>query len=182
MCATSHPLGVPPIGGQSDSVRTRTRKEARAGYCEHPKSRPRQGPPTPVLRRPADVLERRMMRGLPDDAQLDHQDTGSHDQATRRALYLDASKHRPVVSLSADVPGFVQKDLAVSHVGRRSWDAAIARVGRRSNFGGESVLLLNVRASALPAGCRIRLRYRTRIGRCRRGGNPCSARRTGTRR
>jgi hypothetical protein len=43
-------------------------------------------------------------------------------------------------------------------VGRRSRGAAIARVGRRSNFGGESVPLLNVRASALPAGCRIRLR------------------------
>jgi hypothetical protein len=32
--------------------------------------------------------------GLPDDAQLDHECTGSHDQATRRALYLDASKNR----------------------------------------------------------------------------------------
>ena len=182
MRAISHPLGVPPSGGQSDSVCTRTRKRARAAYGECPKSCPRQGRLTPVLRRPADILERRKMRGIPDDAQLDHQDTGSHDQATRRALYLDASKHRPVVSLSADVPSFVQEDLAVSHVGRRSRDAAIAGVGRRSHFGGESVPLLNVRASALPAGCRIRLRYRTRIGRCRRGGNPCSARRTGTRR
>jgi hypothetical protein len=32
--------------------------------------------------------------GLPDDAQLDHECTGSREQATRRALYLDASKHR----------------------------------------------------------------------------------------
>jgi hypothetical protein len=32
--------------------------------------------------------------GLPDDAQLDHECNGSRDQATRRALYLDASKHR----------------------------------------------------------------------------------------
>jgi hypothetical protein len=32
--------------------------------------------------------------GVPDDAQLDHECTGSRDQATRRALYLDASKHR----------------------------------------------------------------------------------------
>jgi hypothetical protein len=32
--------------------------------------------------------------GLPDDAQLDHECTGSREKATRRALYLDASKHR----------------------------------------------------------------------------------------
>jgi hypothetical protein len=32
--------------------------------------------------------------GLPDDAQLDHECTGSHDQAARRALYLDASENR----------------------------------------------------------------------------------------
>jgi hypothetical protein len=32
--------------------------------------------------------------GLPDDAQLDHECTGWRDQATRRALYLDASKDR----------------------------------------------------------------------------------------
>jgi hypothetical protein len=171
----SHSLGVPPSGGQSDGVRTRTRKEARAGYCEHPKSRPRQGRLTLVLRWSADALQRRRMRGLPDDAQLDHPYTGSRDQATRRALYLDASEHRPVVSLSADVPGFVQEDLAVSHVGRRSRDAAIAGVGRCRHFGGESVLLLNVRASALPAGCRIRFRYSTRLGRRHRGGNPRSA-------
>ena len=96
--------------------------------------------------------------GLPHDAYLDHQQIGSHDQATRQALYLDASKDRPVVSLSAAVPDFIQEDVAVSHVGRRTQDAAIARVGGRGNFGGEPMLLLNVRASALPAGCRIRLR------------------------
>jgi hypothetical protein len=32
--------------------------------------------------------------GLLDDAQLDRESTGSHDQATRWALYLDASKNR----------------------------------------------------------------------------------------
>jgi hypothetical protein len=89
---------------------------------------------------------------------LDRQHTGSRDQATCRALYLDASKYRPFVQLSAHIPSFVQEDLAGPHVGRRTRDAAISRDGRRGNFGGESVLLLNVRASALPAGCRIRLR------------------------
>ena len=37
-------------------------------------------------------------------------------------------------------------------------NTASAGVGRCSNFGGESVLLLNVRASAIPAGCRSRVR------------------------
>jgi hypothetical protein len=74
--------------------------------------------------------------GLPDDAQLDHEYTGSRDQATRRALYLDASKHRRDISLSANVPRFVQEDLAVSHVGRRGRYTAIAGVDRCSNFGG----------------------------------------------
>ena len=96
--------------------------------------------------------------GLPDDAQLDHECNGSHDQATRRALYLDAFAHRPDVSLPADLPDVFQEGLAVAHVGRRSACTAIAGVDRRSDFGGESVLLLNVRASALPAGCRIRFR------------------------
>src|SRR4051812_374526 len=41
---------------------------------------------------------------LLDDAQLDHECNGWHDQATRRSLYLDASQHRPDVSLSADLP------------------------------------------------------------------------------
>jgi hypothetical protein len=74
--------------------------------------------------------------GVPDDAQLDHECTGSRDQATRRALYLDASKHRGDVSFSADVPGFVQEDLAGSHVGRRGRHTAIAGVDRRSNLDG----------------------------------------------
>jgi hypothetical protein len=102
--------------------------------------------------------------GLTDDAQLDHERTGSHDQAARRALYLDESKHLRDVSLSAHVPGFVQEDLAVSDVGRRGWYTAIAGVDRRSHFGGESVLLLNVGASALPAGCRNRFPKSTRPG------------------
>jgi hypothetical protein len=96
--------------------------------------------------------------GLTDDAQLDHDCTGSHDQAARRALYLDESKHRRDVSLPAGLPGFVQEDLAGPDVGRRGWYTATARVGRCGNFVGQSVLLLNVRASALPAGCRIRVR------------------------
>ena len=82
--------------------------------------------------------------GLPDDAQLDHECNGSHDQATGRSLYLDASQHRPDVSLSADIPRFVQEGLAVSYVGRRTGYTAIAGVNCRSNFGGQSVLLLNV--------------------------------------
>lgn len=180
-CATSHPLSVPPSGGKSDSVPTCTQR-GQAADCERSKSRPRQGRRTPVLRRPADVLQRRGMKGLPDDAQLDQKYLDLRDEAIRRALHLDASEHRPVVSLPADVPGFVQEDLAVSHVGRRGRNAAIAGVGRRNNFSGESVLLLNVGASALPAGCRIRLRYRTRLGHCRRGGNPRFPRRTGSRR
>jgi hypothetical protein len=49
--------------------------------------------------------------GLPDDAQLHHECNGSHDQATHQALYLDASQHRLDVSLSADLPGFVQGSL-----------------------------------------------------------------------
>ena len=53
-----------------------------------------------------------------DDAQIDYESTGSGDPATRGALYLDAYKHRPDVSLSADISGFVQERLADSHVGR----------------------------------------------------------------
>src|SRR6185295_15559054 len=86
--------------------------------------------------------------GLPDDAQFDHKCTGWRDQATHRALYLlDESQHRPDVAVSADVPRLVQEDLAVSHVGRRIRYPALAGVDRRGDFGGESVLLLNVRAS-----------------------------------
>ena len=74
--------------------------------------------------------------GLPDDEQLDLECTGPRDQATRRALYLDESEHCPDVSVSADVPDFVQEDLAVAHVGRRGGYTAIAGVDRRRNFGG----------------------------------------------
>ena len=42
--------------------------------------------------------------------------------------------------------------------GGEAGTSAIAGVDRRGDFGGQSVLLLNVRASALPAGCRIRFR------------------------
>ena len=96
-------------------------------------------------------------RGVLEDARLNYKFSGSRDQAVRRAICLDASKHRADVSLSADIPGFVQEDLAVSDVGRRTSDAEIAGDRGRSDFGGESVLLLNVGAFALPAGCRIRL-------------------------
>ena len=82
--------------------------------------------------------------GLSDDDQLDHECTGSRDQATHRALYLDESQHRPDVPVSADVPRLVQEDLAVSHVGRRIRDPALAGVDRRGDFGGEPVFLLNV--------------------------------------
>jgi hypothetical protein len=57
-------------------------------------------------------------KSLPEDPQHDFEHTGSRDQATRPTIYLDASQHRPDISLSPDVPGFIQEDLAVPVVGR----------------------------------------------------------------
>jgi hypothetical protein len=64
--------------------------------------------------------------GLRNDAQLDHEHTGSHDQAARRALYLDASQHCRNVWFSAFLPDCFQEELAVSHVGRRARYSPIA--------------------------------------------------------
>jgi hypothetical protein len=75
---------------------------------------------TARVRRQSDLPIPTKEGGLPNDAQLDHEYNGSHDQATRRALYLVASEHRADISLSADVPRFIQEDLAISDVGRRS--------------------------------------------------------------
>ena len=83
---------------------------------------------------------------------------GDHVGNVHNKAPNSGSCERPDVSVSAGVPGLVQEDLAVPHVGRRSRYPAIAGDDRRGDLGGESVLLLNVGASALPAGCRIRLR------------------------
>jgi hypothetical protein len=88
------------------------------------------------LRRQSETADSAERGGLLDHPQIDHESSGSRDQETSRALYLDASQNRPDVSLSADLPCFVQDDVAISHVGRPGQYTAIARGDRRSDFGG----------------------------------------------
>lgn len=79
-----------------------------------------------------------------DDAQLIHEGSGRRDKAPRRAFHLDASSHRPDVSLPAGLPYFVQEDVAVAPMGRRNRHTALARVDRRRRVCSQSMRLLNV--------------------------------------
>src|SRR5690242_12653237 len=91
--------------------------------------------------------------GWTADARLHYECTCQREQETRRALYLDAPQHCPDISISTDVPGFIQEDLAVADVGWRAGRPAVEGNDRRRGLCGESVRLLNLRAPVIPAVC-----------------------------